>query len=256
MSLSASPRAGPCGLRIEKLTVGYGRAPVLEDFSLEVPAGHAVAVVGPNGAGKSTLLRAVSGLLRARSGKVLLGDDDVLNREADQVSALGLLHVPETRDIFSEMTVWENLKVAHDNLGFGEDEEAAFDGIYDLFPILKERRGQAASLLSGGQQQMLAIARALLGRPRVLMLDEPSLGLAKLVIRDIYTTLRKLRERGLTILLVEQNATMAIDFCELAYVVVNGRIVLSGTRSELSNHSDLVHHYLGGSTGKSTSLAS
>lgn len=225
--------------------MGYGRADVLENFSLEVPSGHAVAIVGPNGAGKSTLLRAISGLLRARSGRVLLGDDDVLNRDADRIAARGLLHVPETRDIFSEMTVWENLKIAFDNLG-GGDEEDAFEGVYDLFPILRERRGQLAGLLSGGQQQMLAIARALLGRPRVLMLDEPSLGLAKLVIRDIYAILRKLRERGLTILLVEQNATMAIDFCERAHVVVNGTIALSGTRSELLNHTDLVHHYLGG----------
>ncbi len=248
-------RADPCGLQVEGLTVGYGRADVLENFSLELPSGQAVAVVGPNGAGKSTLLRAISGLLRARGGRVILGDEDVLNRDADQIAARGLLHVPETRDIFTEMTVWENLKVAFDNLGLGGDERGAFERIYDLFPILRERRGQAAGLLSGGQQQMLAIARALLGRPRVLMLDEPSLGLAKLVIHDIYAALRKLRERGLTILLVEQNATMAIDFCERAHVVVNGRIVLSGTRSELMNHADLVHHYLGGGSVRESGAA-
>ncbi len=250
MSAAAnSSYARPSALRIDRLTVGYGRVPVLQDFSLDVPAGHAIAVVGPNGAGKSTLLRAVSGLLRARGGRVLLDDEDVLNLEADRISARGLLHVPETRDIFAEMTVWENLKVAYDNLGSNEVEEGAFRRIYDLFPILHERRVLPAGYLSGGQQQMLAIGRALLGRPRVLMLDEPSLGLAQLIIRDIYATLRQLRERGLTILLVEQNATMAIDFCDRAHVVVNGKIALSGTRAELLHHRDLIHHYLGGGNG-------
>jgi branched-chain amino acid transport system ATP-binding protein len=237
----------PGGLVIDGLTVGYGRAPVLENFSLDVPAGHAIALVGPNGAGKSTLLRAVSGLLPTRSGKVLLDRDDVLSLPPDRIAALGLLHVPETRDIFPEMAVWENLKVAYDNLGAGEAENVAFERIYRLFPILRERRVQLAGNLSGGQQQMLAIARALIASPRVLMLDEPSLGLAQKIIRDIYATLRGLREQGFTILLVEQNAAMAIDFCDRAHVVVNGRIVLSGTRAELQGRKDLIHHYLGGS---------
>jgi branched-chain amino acid transport system ATP-binding protein len=235
----------PGGLVIEGLTVGYGRAPVLESFSLDIPAGHAIALVGPNGAGKSTLLRAVSGLLPARSGKVLLDGNDVRSLQPDRIAALGLLHVPETRDIFAEMTVWENLKVAHDNLGAREAENVAFERIYSLFPILRERRLQLAGNLSGGQQQMLAIARALIARPRVLMLDEPSLGLARKIIRDIYATLRGLREQGFTILLVEQNAAMAIDFCDRAHVVVNGKIVLSGTRAELQGRKDLIHHYLG-----------
>ena len=239
----------PSALHIERLTVGYGRVPVLRNFSLDVPAGQTIAVVGPNGAGKSTLLRAVSGLLRASAGRVLLDDENVLNMEADRISARGLLHVAETRGIFAEMTVWENLKVAYDNLGSSEEEGAAFRRIYQLFPILQERREMPAGYLSGGQQQMLAIGRALLGRPRVLMLDEPSLGLAQLIIRDIYATLRQLREHGLTILLVEQNATLAIDFCDHAHVVVNGEIVLSGTRSELLENRDLIHHYLGGGNG-------
>ncbi len=235
----------PGALAVEQLTVGYGRAPVLEDFTLDVPAGQAIALVGPNGAGKSTLLRAVSGLLRVHSGRVLLDGQEVLTLQPDRIAARGLLHVPETRDIFPEMTVWENLKVAYDNLGADEAEDVAFDRIYGLFPILRERRLQAAGNLSGGQQQMLAIGRALISRPRVLMLDEPSLGLAQKIIRDIYVTLGELRQQGFTILLVEQNATMAIDFCDRAHVVVNGKIVLSGTREELLGRGDLIHHYLG-----------
>jgi branched-chain amino acid transport system ATP-binding protein len=234
------------GLRIEGLTVGYGKAPVLEDFALSVPHGQVVAVVGPNGAGKSTLVRTVAGLLRASAGRIEFDGEPLLRRRPHEIARRGVLMVPETRDIFGGMTVWENLKVAFDNLDPGGDETAAFERVEGLFPILRERRHQVAGNLSGGQQQMLAIARALLGRPKLLMLDEPSLGLARIVIRDIYAALQTLREQGLTVLLVEQNATMAVAFADRSLVVVNGRVVLEGPRASMMGNEDMVRHYLGG----------
>ena len=233
------------GLRVDGLTVGYGKAPVLEGLSLTVPRGKVVAVVGPNGAGKSTLVRTISGLLRPAAGRIDYDGESLLRRRPDQIARHGVLMVPETRDIFGGMTVWENLKVAFDNLDPGGDEPAAFERVYGLFPILRERREQIAGNLSGGQQQMLAIARALLGRPKLLMLDEPSLGLARIVIRDIYAALQVLREQGLTVLLVEQNATMAVEFADHSLVLVNGRIVLQGPRETMAGNEDMVRHYLG-----------
>jgi branched-chain amino acid transport system ATP-binding protein len=234
------------GLRVDGLTVGYGKAPVLEGLAVSVPRGKVVAVVGPNGAGKSTLVRAISGLLRPTAGRISFEGTSLLRKRPNEVARHGVLMVPETRDIFGGMTVWENLKVAFDNLDPDGDERAAFDRVEGLFPILRERRAQLAGNLSGGQQQMLAIARALLGRPKLLMLDEPSLGLARIVIRDIYAALQTLREQGITVLLVEQNATMAVAFADHSLVLVNGRIVLEGPRERMMGNEDMVRHYLGG----------
>ena len=236
------------GLRVEGLTVGYGKAPVLEGLSLSVPRGKVVAVVGPNGAGKSTLVRTVAGLLRPGAGRIDFDGESLLRRRPNEVARGGVLMVPETRDVFGGMTVWENLKVAFDNLDPRGDEPAAFERIWGLFPILRERREQIAANLSGGQQQMLAIARALLGKPKLLMLDEPSLGLARIVIADIYASLRRLREEGLTVLLVEQNATMAVEFADHSLVLVNGRIVLQGPREAMRGNEEMVRHYLGGAS--------
>ena len=232
-------------LSIRGLSVGYGLVPVLQDLSLEVPRGQALALVGPNGAGKSTLARAISGLLRPSGGDIRVDGASLLGRAPAAIARDGVLHVPETRDIFGDMTVRENLRVAFDNLGGKQELAAAFARIHALFPILGERDGQLAGNLSGGQQQMLAIARALLARPRVLVLDEPSLGLARIVVAGIYRPLARLREEGLTILLIEQAATTAIAFADRTAVLVGGRIVLQGGRDELLASADVVRHYLG-----------
>ncbi len=240
-------------LDIAGLTVGYGHAAVLEGLSLHVPRGQALALVGPNGAGKSTLARAISGLLRPSAGQIRLDGASLLGRSPAAIARGGVLHVAETRDIFGDMTVWENLRVAFDNLSKGDDRDTAFRRIYGLFPVLSDRAGQLAGNLSGGQQQMLAIARALLGRPRVLVLDEPSLGLARIIIAEIYRTLGVLRAEGLTILLIEQAATTAIDFADRTAVLVGGRVVLQGTRDELRASGDVVRHYLGGTNATAVS---
>jgi branched-chain amino acid transport system ATP-binding protein len=240
-------------LDVQNLSVGYGRAPVLENFSFTLPAGEALAIVGPNGAGKSTLLKALSGCLKLRSGYVRFGGTVLNSLAPERIARRGLLHVPETRDIFGGMSVLENLQVAFENLNEAANEKEAFREVFDLFPLLATRRHDAAGNLSGGQQQMLAIARALLGRPRLLMLDEPSLGLARIVFRDIYATLERLKRTGLTLLLVEQNASVAVKFADSTLVLVNGKIVLRGSRDELMRSGALVQHYLG---GRSASRAS
>lgn len=238
------PSAAAALLAVSDICVGYGKVPVMTDFSLQVPTGSAVAVVGPNGAGKSTLLKSISGLLKIRQGSIDLSGKRISGLSASAIARKGVLHVPENRDIFGGMTVWENLKVAFDNLDSQGNETDAFDRIYALFPILHEKKGQLAGNLSGGQQQMLSIGRALLGRPSLLMLDEPSLGLAGIVIDSIYESLERLRNEGLTILLVEQDISRAIAFADYINVMVHGKIELHGTREELSQRDDLIKHYL------------
>lgn len=234
------------GLQIDQVSVGYGKALVLEKLSFSVPSGTVVALVGPNGAGKSTLVRAISGSIKTRSGEIRYNGKIISGMAPYQVARRGVLQVPETRDIFSGMTVWENLTVAFDNLNVESARQESFAEVYDLFPILAERKLDVAGNLSGGQQQMLAIARALLGRPQFLMLDEPSLGLASLIIKEIYSTLGRLRQKGLTVLLVEQNAKMAVNFADHSIVLSNGKVVLQGSREELFSNDALAHHYLGG----------
>lgn len=232
-------------LRVANLNAGYGNVSVLRDIGFELHRGEVLAVVGPNGAGKSTLVKTIAGAIRPKAGSIEMDGTPITAKPAHAIAARGILLVPETRDILVEMTVWENLRVAFDNLGERDREQEAFAEIYDLFPILAERRDQTAGNLSGGQQQMLAISRALLGCPEVLMLDEPSLGLAGIVIKDIYATLERLRARGLTILLVEQNANLAMQFADRVAVMVNGRFVLQGASADLRDDPEMVQHYLG-----------
>ena len=246
--ISHPPLAPGCGLEVRGLCAGYGKALVLENLDLTVPEGQVVAVVGPNGAGKSTLVKSISGVLKPRGGQVRFNGETLSGLASHQIARKGILHVPETRDIFGGMTVWENLRVAYDNLNGEGDVDKAFEEVYALFPILHDFRARIAGNLSGGQQQMLAIARALLGRPRLLMLDEPSLGLASLIIREIYSNLERLRGTGLTVLLVEQNARMAVNFADYSVVLANGVVVLEGTRDDLAGNESLIHHYLGGAS--------
>lgn len=239
------PFSGPHLLNVDNICVGYGKVPVLRNFSMQVPTGRTVAVVGPNGAGKSTLLKSISGLLKLREGGISFSGKTIAGIQASAIARHGLLHVPESRDIFGGMTTWENLKVAFDNLDPRGNASEAFERIYTLFPILGERRDQLAGNLSGGQQQMLAIARALLGKPSLLMLDEPSLGLAGIITNSIYKSLNKLRDEGLTILLVEQDVTRAVEFADYVLVMVHGKVVLQGTREEVSASDEFAQHYLG-----------
>lgn len=239
-------RNGNSILAARDLCVTYDNVPALNGISLDVHAGEVVALVGPNGAGKSTLLRAISGVQLIKSGSLSFEGKTLKGRAAHEIARMGLLHTPESREIFGNLTTWENLKVAFDNLnGEGEDEE--FERIFQIFPVLKQRLNSLAGNLSGGQQQMLAIARSLLGKPKLLMLDEPSLGLAQIIVKDIYAALEKLSAANLTILLVEQHAHMAMQFADYTYVMVNGRFVLQDTRENMRGgvQKDVIDSYMG-----------
>jgi branched-chain amino acid transport system ATP-binding protein len=216
----------------------------LRRVTCHIEQGEVVALIGSNGAGKSTLLRVISGLHRPSEGTVEFMGVSLHQMAPERIVGLGLVQVPEARQLFPNLSVLENLELGGYLLGrkhIGEHREE----MYQLFPILFDRRRQKAGTLSGGEQQMLAIARALMARPRLLLLDEPSLGLAPLVVEEIYRTLQRLHEEGTTILLVEQNALGALEIAERAYVLETGRIVLSGKASELMEHDDVQRAYLG-----------
>jgi branched-chain amino acid transport system ATP-binding protein len=237
-------------LRIRNLDVGYGARLVLRRVSLHVRPGEIVAIVGANGAGKTTLLRTVAGLVAARGGEIAFDGQDLRRVRTERTVALGLSLVPEGRQVFAAMPVRENLLLgAHVQLQRGRRDEVQADlqRIEALFPVLARRRDQLAGTLSGGEQQMLAIGRALMARPRLLMLDEPSMGLAPLVVKDIFATVAKVsREAGTTVLLVEQNARGALRIADRGYVLETGRIVLEGSAEELLANRDVQRAYLGG----------
>jgi branched-chain amino acid transport system ATP-binding protein len=212
--------------------------------TFHIEQGEIIALIGSNGAGKSTLLRVVSGLLRASEGAVEFNGAPIHQLAPERIVALGLVQVPEARQLFPNLTVLENLELGAYLLGRKGIAEN-IEKMFRLFPILSHRLGQKAGTLSGGEQQMLSIARALMARPRLLLLDEPSFGLAPLVVEEIYSTIRTLHEEGTTILLVEQNAMGALEIAERAYVMETGRIVLSGRTSELIEHDDVQRAYLG-----------
>jgi branched-chain amino acid transport system ATP-binding protein len=235
-------------LRLRNVDAGYGKLDVLRRATLHVSQGEIVTIVGANGAGKTTLLRTVVGLVRARAGEIVFAGEAIARLPTERVVALGCSLVPEGRQVFADMPVRENLLLgAHPQLVRGKKAEVAQDleRVLGLFPILKKREAQLAGTLSGGEQQMLAIGRALMARPRLMMLDEPSMGLAPLVVKDIFSIVRRIRDEGTTVLLVEQNARSALRVADRGYVLETGRIVLQGTAEELLQNRDVQRAYLG-----------
>lgn len=232
-------------LTLDAVTAGYGRIDVLHELSMEVAAGEYVAVVGANGAGKTTLLRAVSGTVRTRSGTIALDDTELSRRPAHKVPAFGVAHVPEGRQVFPGLTVLDNLMAGAWLRRDKETRRESLELVMSLFPRLGERSRQLAGTLSGGEQQMVAVGRALMLRPRLIMLDEPSQGLAPKVVGEMYERLAAVHETGTTILLVEQNTTAALKYSQRAYVLEQGRIVLEGPSSELRDNDDVRKAFLG-----------
>ncbi len=232
-------------LRVENISAGYGEVQVLWDVSLEVDCGEIVGLLGSNGAGKTTTLRVISGLLKPFKGRIYFEDKDITNLEPYKRVELGMSLVPEGRQLFPRLSVYNNLKAAAYTKRAREKFEDTLELIYNLFPILKERRNQPAGTLSGGEQQMLAIARALVCRPRLLMMDEPSLGLAPKLVIEIINLIPKLRDEGYTILLVEQNVRHALKIADRAYIIETGRIVKHDTGENLLNDPDVKKAYLG-----------
>jgi len=232
-------------LRIEDLHVFYGGIHALKGINIEVPAGKIVALVGANGAGKSTTLRAVSGLVKARQGKIEFQGIDITRESAHHIVEMGLAMVPEGRRIFPNLTVWENLLLGSYTRRDKEEIKEDLDWIFRIFPRLKERVRQKGGTLSGGEQQMLAVARALMSRPHLLMMDEPSLGLAPLLVKEIFNIIREINQNGTTILLIEQNAKAALQIAHYAYVLETGSVVLEGRGKELLENEKVRKAYLG-----------
>lgn len=234
-------------LNIEKLSSGYGRSDVIHGIDIEVPKGRLVCIIGGNGAGKSTTMRTVSGMINATSGRVRMGGRDITNMPSHRIASLGLAHVPEGRKVFVSMSVLDNLRLGAYRRSDRRVVIRELDEVMELFPRLGERRSQLAGTLSGGEQQMLAIGRALMAAPEVLLLDEPSLGLAPKLVEEVYATIGRLRRQGRTMLLVEQFANIALGVADVAYVLENGRIVLSGSGPDLLNNPRVRDAYIGAS---------
>ncbi len=233
-------------LKVDNINVFYGAIHALKGISVDVAEGEIVTLIGANGAGKSTILRTISGLLKPRTGHIEFEGKKIDGVPAQEIVKLGVCQVPEGRRIFANMTVLENLElgayIRSDSKGIAEDMQ----GVFKRFPRLLERKGQVAGTLSGGEQQMLAIGRALMGRPRLLLMDEPSMGLAPLLVKEIFAIIREINASGTTILLVEQNAHMALSIAHKAYVLETGRITLAGTAKELAESEAVRKAYLGG----------
>ena len=237
---------GKTALRLAGVEAAYGTVAVLHRVDMEIGDGQVVALLGANGAGKTTVLRVVSGMLAPSAGSVDYRDHDIAGLEPNRLVRRGIVHVPEGRRIFGDMSVEENLRIGAFSRPWRVKTRESMLRVFDLFPVLGDRRKQRAGTLSGGEQQMLAIGRAWMAEPRLLLLDEPSLGLAPLVVEDIYRTIEALnKEQGVTMLLVEQNASLALDIAAYAYVMETGRIVVSGTPEELRGHEDVRRSYLG-----------
>ena len=232
-------------LKIENLHVSYGGIHALRGISLEVPDGKIVTLIGANGAGKSTTLRTISGLIRADSGSITYDGQELLGQPIYKILEKGIAQVPEGRRVFTNLTVRENLKVGAYLRNDKAEIEKDLNWVYELFPRLKERDWQLAGTLSGGEQQMLAVGRALMSRPKLMMMDEPSLGLAPLVVKGIFDIIRAINDQGVTVLLIEQNANMALKIADYAYVLETGLITLSGTGKELLVNEEVKKAYLG-----------
>ena len=231
-------------LKVNDINVYYGNIHALKGISLEVHTDEIVALIGANGAGKSTTLKTISGLMRTKTGSITLMDEDITHTDAHKLVSKGLAHVPEGRRIFLQMTVLENLEMgAYTQPGYVKE---GIKDIFERFPRLKHRKNQIAGTLSGGEQQMLAMGRALMSKPKLLMLDEPSMGLAPILVQQIFDIIKELHAAGTTILLVEQNAEMALRIADRAYVLESGRITISGTGKELAQSDSIKKAYLGG----------
>ena len=230
-------------LKIDELKVSYGGIEAVKGISFEVPDGKIVTLIGANGAGKSTTLRTIAGLVKPAHGRIHLQGEDITALSPDRIVSKGITLVPEGRHVFPDLTVLENLKIGaylrHDDL---EDD---LKWVYDLFPRLKERSWQAAGTLSGGEQQMLAVGRALMSRPKLIMMDEPSLGLAPLIVKGIFDIIKEINRMGVTVLLIEQNANMALKIADIGYVLETGKITLTGPGSELLSNEAVKKAYLG-----------
>ncbi len=233
-------------LEVRDVSASYGRALALKSVSLRVERGEIVSLIGANGAGKTTTLRVISGLLRPNSGDIIMDGQSIAGKEPFQIASLGLIHVPEGRGLFPEMTVIENLEMGAFLRKDKEGVKRDLEFVYSLFPILKERGKQLAGTLSGGEQQMLAIAKGLMGAPRILLLDEPSLGLSPIMVDRIFDAIQQInRERGISILIAEQNAYMALNVSHRAYVIENGTTVMEGAGRELLGNEHVKKAYLG-----------
>lgn len=237
-------------LKIENLVVAYGGIEALKGISLEAPEGKIVTLIGANGAGKSTTLRSISGLVKPKSGTITYNGKNLLTEKTHNLVRNGIALVPEGRRIFPNLTVLENLKIGAFLRNDQKEIEKDMEWVYSLFPILKQRSWQQAGTLSGGEQQMLAVGRALMSRPKFLMMDEPSLGLAPLIVKDIFNIIKEIHKQGVSILLIEQNANAALHIADIAYVMETGRITMKGTGKELLVNEDVKKAYLGESTAK------
>lgn len=231
-------------LRVEGISVSYGPIQALDNVSIDVDEGEIVSLIGANGAGKTSLLRAILGLQKVHAGRVTFMGNDITNMSTDKVAGFGIGLIPEGHLVFSTMTVLENLQVG--GYHYPHDMSSSLEGVFESFPVLYKRRDQIAGTLSGGEQQMLSIGRTLMSKPKLLMADEPSLGLAPKVITEIFSILRDLNNKGYPILLSEQNAKKALEFGERAYVIETGRVVFEGSTTELMGNPKVRHAYLGG----------
>lgn len=232
-------------LEITGLEVSYGAIKALKGVDIKVYEGDVVAILGANGAGKTTTLKKISGLIEDSKGSIKFYGKEIINKEANEITGLGIAQSPEGRAIFHDLTVEENLKVGAFLVNDKEKVKNNFKRVYDYFPVLEERKTQVASTLSGGEQQMLAIARALMGSPKVLLLDEPSLGLAPLIVQDIMDIVREIKEEGTTVVIVEQNVAQTLRIADYAYVMELGTINTHGKADELANDARLIEAYLG-----------